>query len=292
MDVTTVGATLAYAYTSAAAYTTAKKEGNRRIRITGLAGIVMSGIFFLYFMSWSAGALSTESYLILASWSILGFVYFRFVFAHDTDRKFGKSTVTWICLLFLIFFTSLMWVKQATDDMTKDVVENISEYYEEQNTGRDPETIKKTEEYLAGQMKIADRVLTRNSLIQMLLIMASLVIMLSIYSTVSRREKQMETEKIKAEEGSRAKSAFLSNMSHDIRTSTVSGIQGTGLGMSITKSIIDLMGGTIDLVTSPGRGTEFIIRLALPLQEEIAGRMKKKTKRQSLCAMSLLTPVP
>jgi CheY-like chemotaxis protein len=50
------------------------------------------------------------------------------------------------------------------------------------------------------------------------------------------------------------------------RSSTVSGIEGTGLGMSITKSIIDLMGGTIDLKTAPDKGSEFTIRLTLSLQ--------------------------
>ena len=43
------------------------------------------------------------------------------------------------------------------------------------------------------------------------------------------------------------------------RTSTVSGIQGTGLGMAITKSIVDLMGGTIEVTTAPGAGTEFAV---------------------------------
>ena len=52
------------------------------------------------------------------------------------------------------------------------------------------------------------------------------------------------------------------------RTSTVSGIQGTGLGMAITKSIIDTMGGTIELTTEQGKGTEFIINLDFRLQEE------------------------
>ena len=52
------------------------------------------------------------------------------------------------------------------------------------------------------------------------------------------------------------------------RNSTVSGIQGTGLGMAITKSIVDAMGGTIDLTTQQGKGTEFVIRLSFRLQGE------------------------
>ena len=49
-------------------------------------------------------------------------------------------------------------------------------------------------------------------------------------------------------------------------TSTVSRIQGTGLGMAISKNIIDMMGGTITLTTEQGKGTEFTVRLALRLR--------------------------
>ena len=52
------------------------------------------------------------------------------------------------------------------------------------------------------------------------------------------------------------------------RSSTVSKIQGTGLGMAITKNIIDMMGGTIEVHTEQGVGTEFVIRLTLRLQSE------------------------
>ena len=47
--------------------------------------------------------------------------------------------------------------------------------------------------------------------------------------------------------------------------STVSGIQGTGLGMSITKNIVDLMGGTITIESEPGKGSEFIVNLCFAL---------------------------
>lgn len=43
------------------------------------------------------------------------------------------------------------------------------------------------------------------------------------------------------------------------RTTTVSGIQGTGLGMAITKSIIDKMSGSITVHSEEGKGSEFIV---------------------------------
>ncbi|MER2139693.1 MAG: ATP-binding protein, partial [Succiniclasticum sp.] len=52
------------------------------------------------------------------------------------------------------------------------------------------------------------------------------------------------------------------------RTNVVDNIQGTGLGMAITKSIVDLMGGTIEVKTEKGKGTEFIINVGFPLAEE------------------------
>lgn len=52
------------------------------------------------------------------------------------------------------------------------------------------------------------------------------------------------------------------------RTSTVSRIQGTGLGMAITKSIVEMMGGEIWVNTEKGKGSEFVFRVSLRLREE------------------------
>ena len=65
------------------------------------------------------------------------------------------------------------------------------------------------------------------------------------------------------------------------RTSTVSKIQGTGLGMAITKNIVDMMGGTIEVESQKGVGTEFIIRLELRLQAEAGAANEEGAKQHS-----------
>ena len=52
------------------------------------------------------------------------------------------------------------------------------------------------------------------------------------------------------------------------RTSTVSKTQGTGLGMAITKNIVNMMGGTIEVRTEQGKGTEFIVQIEFGIQSE------------------------
>ncbi len=450
VDVTSVCASLAYLYASLCCFVVARRASNRTMTAIGICGVIISAVFFVSPLIpnlWSVSSLATASYLILAAWSILGLLVFRVLFTRDKNDRFGKSTIVWISMIFLIFFVSTLWMRQAIYDTTNNVIDSIEEYYSEQFSRhgvllsiRDYEM---EEEYLATQSDSVRNSVLYNSIVQMLLIIMSLVVMFSIYSLIRKREREHDMQRMQAEQSNLAKTTFLSNMSHDIRTpmnaiigytniakredttpeemrdylkkidassqhllalindvlemsriesgkieldpiqmdivvamhevrdmfatqmaekhiaysvstdgvehrhvlcdkarlnrvllnlisnaykftpeggtivvelrelveretiadqtdeetlgvfelrvrdtgigmtpefaahvfepferernSTVSGIQGTGLGMAITKSIVDLMEGTIDVVTAPGKGTEFIIVLSMPL---------------------------
>ena len=54
--------------------------------------------------------------------------------------------------------------------------------------------------------------------------------------------------------------------------STTNKVQGTGLGMAITKSIVELMGGTIEVRSEVNRGSLFLVELELRILEEHADR--------------------
>ena len=225
IDVNTIGATIAYAYTSATAFVFARKNGYLPAQITGAFGVIVSVIFFAYFMVpnfWLVSAMATESYLILIAWSMLGFVFFRYIFRRDEERNFGKNSVVWMSMLFLIFFTSTIWLRQVTHDSAQDIFENLNMYYvEELNEHGVPPTAKEkaaSAYYLHSLTEEMSSALTSNNMVQIGIIALALFVMFNIYNMMMRRERELEIQKVEAEQSSRAKTTFLSNMSHDIRT--------------------------------------------------------------------------
>ncbi len=67
-------------------------------------------------------------------------------------------------------------------------------------------------------------------------------------------------------------------------TATRSGIQGAGLGMAITKNIVDMMGGEIFVESEVGKGSTFTVKLSLQLQdlEKSAEQIKELSGLRSL----------
>ena len=72
------------------------------------------------------------------------------------------------------------------------------------------------------------------------------------------------------------------------RTSTVSKIQGTGLGMAITKSLVDMMGGRITVKSGQGKGSEFTISLRFPIGEAKTGQTPPAAKASAFTGKKLL----
>jgi len=212
VDITTVSACIAYGYVSYCTLMVAWKEGRRYVMASGLVGVIISTVFLIYFLFpnlWVVDALAPESYFILSAWSIVGIVVFRGVFGRDRHGRLGTSIMAWMVLLFFIFFSGHMWNRQKTRQLTDVVVSQISERYAPiDKDGSVTEEERAAQSFLKNQEDWANMELSRYNLIQIALMLVALVVMYSIYSMISRREK----------EAAKAKSYFFSTISHDIRT--------------------------------------------------------------------------
>ena len=88
----------------------------------------------------------------------------------------------------------------------------------------------------------------------------------SAKETASSREGFYEYDFTIEDNGIGMSEEFLKHIYEEFsreKTSTASGVQGTGLGMAITKRLIDLLGGTIDIWSKLGEGTRTTIHLEM-----------------------------
>ena len=220
IDVNTIGITVAYAYTSAAAFKAAWKEKKKSVLATGVLGIVFSVFFLFYFLIPNLipklshiTSLSVESYLMLMAWAVLGFVLFFSLFRRDRAGRMGKSILIWIVLLALIFFTALIWIDGVNGKTVENAIAILGAEYSD-HTASEESFISSLSGYFGG----VSGTVTRNTIVLFALVIVSILIIFYTYSTVRKRHAAAEEKKVVAEQSSQAKSSFLSNMSHDIRT--------------------------------------------------------------------------
>ena len=225
VDVTTIGAVVVYGFTSYSSFLLAKKEGNRLVETTGFLGSVCAILFALYLFlpikNVTAG-LEVESYVIFIVWSILGCLFFLYLLKNDSGRRFGKTTTGWMWMAALIILTSMVWVHESFNTVTMKTVTRISDYHEllmkKYHVFRTIDETVSTNFFLNNQMDLIRGELLKESVVQLVLILLVLIIMTLVYQIILRREQMTERKKLMAEMSNKAKSTFLSNMSHDIRT--------------------------------------------------------------------------
>ena len=192
VDDSTLAVAVVYAQVSVGAYRVSGKQRHAAGMISGLSGAVLSAAAFVFLLIpniFAQNALTEETYFMMAVWSLTGIIYYWYIFKKDTHHRFGKSIVMWILLLSLLFLSVNLWISLDT-------------------LNRAPRL---TDEGLFA-------LLTRNSIIEVGLIGVMILLIFSLFSTMLRREKTIDLERVRAEESDRAKSTFLFNMSHDIRT--------------------------------------------------------------------------
>ena len=192
-DITTISGSLAYGYVSLCAYHMAKEEGSRPRQALGIFGTVVSALFFVcpILPDMLLGtSLDGESYLLLAGWSLVGFICYWYVFKHDREHRFGISTSMCLIVLFLNFFSTSLWLRQTTEGELLLAAHGIDTSYS---------------------------LLTIQALLQMGLITVILVLMSDIFTTIKKREHAVDVQMFQERAISKAKNDLLANISHDVR---------------------------------------------------------------------------
>ena len=228
VDITSISASVIYLYVSAGIIKLSRDErGTRRtlMIVTGIVGSVASTFFFFFPLMpslWNMNTIATESFMILMAWSIVGFIVYRAVFMRDQENRFGKSAIMWVTMLFILMFSAVMWERQVTNDETEEVIAHITEFHtglhEQMHAPMTDGQVVQEKDFMEEQMDLVRDSQLKNNLVETLFIVLCIFIVVNIYRTQKEREQKLDHEKHLAEESNRAKTIFLSNMSHDLRT--------------------------------------------------------------------------
>lgn len=154
VDATTIGATMIYGFASAAVFKSAGQDGSKRNRmISGICLLILAAfaVFLLFPSAFSDYTIATETYVLMAAWSMLGLLYFHRVIRKDHDRKVGKAIIVWLALLVFIVLMAMTWAERLNENRENIIIAEISDYMDGK---ADPEMMKKgKEEFLSVELE-------------------------------------------------------------------------------------------------------------------------------------------
>ena len=201
VDLTSFGAIVGYGYTSMAAWKIGRMNHDRKAVVFSLTGAVISALFCIVQLvprMTAMEAMGSEAFLLLALWCLLGFIFYLRTVNETSLAEFSGMSTAGIVLFSLLLYSAIMWIAKQVMNSADEKVQAI---------------------------------LVRNGIVLLLIIFAGLWTMMYIQNLVRKKHEIIEREKIRAVEGSLAKSQFLFNMSHDIRTPMNAVIGYTHLAM-------------------------------------------------------------
>ena len=199
VDTTTIGATILYGFASAAVFKASKQEGCKKDRLLSGICIVILVIFLVFLLFpglFSDHTIETETYVLMAAWSVLGLLFFNRVIRKDHARNFGKAIIVWIALLAFIVMMSMTLALRVNEARENAVVDDIHSYMA---GTADSETLAMDEETFLELQR--ERLLNADSasvLVIAGLFGLSLVVMFVNYSSMRKWEKKTANERDQA----------------------------------------------------------------------------------------------
>ena len=196
VDTTTIGATIIYGFASVAVFKASGKEGSKKDRlISGICLLILVAfaVFLLFPSVFSDYTIETETYVLMAVWSLLGLLYFHRVIRNDQDRKFGKAIIVWIGLLIFIVLMAMTWAERENQNRENAIMAEISDYF----AGKADAGIsgQEKDEFLAVQLRRLHDADNISVFVIVGLFGLSLVIMLSNYLSMQKWEKRANEER-------------------------------------------------------------------------------------------------
>ena len=289
VDVTTIGATIVYVYVTICAALLGRRENKRGTMVLGIIGAAISLFFVIIYMApniLSEKAFSSASYMVLIIWSMLGIFVFSMLMRRDKEKRFGTSTVVWIILFLLILVMSVSWVNKTTVEtaeyaaLSSQVTHSL--FAEKADSVSYSQAVSDANRHTTELFNEFSSSTRRNIFIFAGVILCSLVVIFRIYSMINKREKEVEAQKLAAEENSRAKSVFLANMSHDIRTPLNAVTGYTALALK-DKSLSGNVRDYLEKIDNSSKHLLSLINDILDMSRIEHGKMELTTAPGDLC---------
>ena len=199
VDTTTIGATVIYGFASIAVFKASGQEGSKKDRLlSGICLVILAAfaIFLLFPSAFSDYSIATETYVLMALWSLLGLLFFHRVIQKDHARKFGKAIIVWLALLVFIVLMAMTWAERMNEDRENTIVAEISDYMD--GTGEGELFEMEKDEFLAVELSRLHKADNASMFVIVGLFGLSLIVMLSNYLSMQKWEKKAAQERDEA----------------------------------------------------------------------------------------------